>query len=145
MKLASRMIVAEELFAIVPRLNGRIVCEIMVSKCANPKCRAVFRYLHEGKLFEFEVKTIDGGGSGQKHYETLSREIECFWLCSSCALTMTLVRDSHADRIVLVPLHNGAERGGNMGNAATASPWDSAGSRQRRDDSATHLAACCHK
>ncbi len=108
----------------------------MVSKCANPNCRAIFRYLHEGKLFEFEVKTIEGSsaeGSGPKQYETLSREIACFWLCASCALTMTLVRDPSADKVVLVPLHNGVERGDNMGNDA-ANPWDSTGGRQRRDD-----------
>jgi hypothetical protein len=48
----------------------------MVSKCTNPKCRAVFRYLHEGKLFEFEVRTFDepsGEGPGPKHHETRHR------------------------------------------------------------------------
>jgi hypothetical protein len=27
----------------------------MLSKCANPKCSAAFRYLHDGKLFRMEV------------------------------------------------------------------------------------------
>lgn len=122
-KLTSRVIAAEEYS--FQDLNGRIVRELMVSKCANPKCRAVFRYLHEGKLFEFEIKTIDGSsgeGSEPKHHETLSREIECFWLCASCALTMTLVRESHADKVALVRLQNGVERGGDMGDSATVNP-----------------------
>jgi hypothetical protein len=108
-------------------LSGRGFREIMVSKCANPKCRAVFRYLHEGKLFEFEVRTIDelsGEEPGPEDHETLTRDLECFWLCASCALTMTLVRESHADKVVLVPFHNGVERGVDMADAAPANPRD---------------------
>ena len=108
----------------------------MVSKCANPKCHELSVFPHEGKLFEFEVKTIDGSsgeGSGPKRHETLSREIECFWLCAPCALTMTLVRESHTDKVALVRLDNGGERGVDMGDAATANPCANAGSKQRSD------------
>jgi hypothetical protein len=45
----------------------------MVSKCANPKRRAVFQYFHEGKLFEFEVRTLDelfGEEPGPENHET---------------------------------------------------------------------------
>ena len=51
--------------------------------------RQFFRYLHEGKLFEFEGRAFDGhvpGSTGLKRHQ-ISREIECFWLCASCALT----------------------------------------------------------
>jgi hypothetical protein len=30
----------------------------MLSKCANPKCTALFRYLHIGKLFRMEVPAV---------------------------------------------------------------------------------------
>jgi hypothetical protein len=36
---------------------------------------------------------------------------------------MTLVRESHADKVALVPFHNGVEREGGMGNAAPANLW----------------------
>jgi hypothetical protein len=36
----------------------------MLSKCANPKCSEIFRYLHKGKIFSLapipEVQTVTG-------------------------------------------------------------------------------------
>ena len=52
----------------------------MLSKCANPKCAASFRYLHEGRLFRVEL-------------ESESRKFEYFWLCDECARIMTLGAD----------------------------------------------------
>src|ERR1043165_7025326 len=46
----------------------------MVTKCANPACSALFRYLHGGRLYRLEVEGRD----------------EYFWLCSDCASTMVL-------------------------------------------------------
>lgn len=66
----------------------------MISKCANPGCHAVFRYLHEGKLFEFEMRS------------EAVREIECFWLCDTCASTMTLFLEPETQEVVIVPLDN---------------------------------------
>lgn len=108
-------------------LSGRGFRDIMVSKCANPKCRAVFRYLHEGKLFEFEVRTLDELSAQEpraEHHENLTRDIECFWLCASCALAMTLVREPHTDKVALVPFHQGVEGGGDVGDAPPANPWE---------------------
>lgn len=44
----------------------------MVEQCANPKCRAKFLYLREGKLYALR----------QGHHES---RVEFFWLCASCA------------------------------------------------------------
>jgi len=47
----------------------------MVSKCANPECRAPFLYFSEGKLI---VLT--------RHSPAPARErAEFFWLCSTCS------------------------------------------------------------
>ena len=54
----------------------------MLSKCANPECSVPFFYLRDGKLFRVERPDDDGG--------RLSHNIEHFWLCRSCAATMTL-------------------------------------------------------
>ena len=74
----------------------------MISKCANPKCNSVFRYLHEGRLFQFEMRPSTGGrsesGTGKP-----SQNFEYFWLCDSCASRMTLVREPHTYEIVVVP------------------------------------------
>lgn len=42
----------------------------MVSKCANPKCKAPFLYLHEGRLVPVRLA---------------ESRIELFWLCADCA------------------------------------------------------------
>lgn len=63
----------------------------MVRACANPDCGAIFRYLHEGRLFAFElaehVPTNDGGfGAG-------ARAARFLWLCSVCSRAMTIAID----------------------------------------------------
>ena len=67
----------------------------MISKCANPACSTRFLYLHEGKLFRFEREAKEDAELQlgvdpmlRKH----SRHVEFFWLCSTCAAKMTLVR-----------------------------------------------------
>ncbi len=70
----------------------------MLSKCANPACGAPFQYLREGKLFKFEM-TPSGDASGKKP----ARKVEHFWLCGSCAATMTLALE-HQQNVVVVPL-----------------------------------------
>jgi hypothetical protein len=78
----------------------------VISKCANPHCPAVFRYLHEGKLFEFEVRTLDEGS--QEPYSMnikSSREIKYFWLCNHCASTMTVTLDANTCEVIIVPIH----------------------------------------
>jgi hypothetical protein len=86
----------------------------VISKCANPKCPAVFRYLHEGKLFEFEMRSFDElltDPSPEGSRDKPSREMECFWLCDSCASTMSLVHKPHTHEVIVVPLHEGIQEG----------------------------------
>jgi hypothetical protein len=53
----------------------------MLSKCANPECHAVFRFLHEGRLFTHDRRASGAEGG---------RAIERYWLCDDCVRTMTL-------------------------------------------------------
>jgi predicted alpha/beta-fold hydrolase len=90
----------------------------------------VFRYLREGKLFEFDVRAFERSSFGMaawKHYEKSLREIECFWLCASCALTLTLVREPRTGKVLVVPHQNGVERGRDVDDTATANLTDKAG------------------
>lgn len=69
----------------------------MLAKCANPKCSAPFRYLHEGKLFRLDL------GAGPPSADTrIPRQLQYFWLCDHCARTMTLVM--HAGKVLARPL-----------------------------------------
>lgn len=76
----------------------------MLSKCANPDCSEVFRYLHEGKIFCLsptpEVETVTRGRSPSLY--------ERFWLCDRCARELTLVWGGTETK--LVPRSDKTER-----------------------------------
>ena len=59
----------------------------MVSRCANPSCGARFKYLHEGRLFQFSSTGMPADvGQGRLN-------LVFWWLCSRCSASMTLVQD----------------------------------------------------
>ena len=63
----------------------------MVSKCANPSCKRSFRYFRGGKLF-----LVDQHGStpvSERGFGEQEHEKEYFWLCGTCAPSMTLTKD----------------------------------------------------
>jgi hypothetical protein len=65
----------------------------MLSKCSNPDCTTLFRYLHEGKLFriELDVVTEETGNFGiDPEIKKPVRRTEFFWLCRECSAEMTL-------------------------------------------------------
>jgi hypothetical protein len=67
--------------------------EQMLSKCSNPDCPTLFRYLHEGKLFriELDIAKEDGATFGSDpELKKPVRRTEFFWLCSECSVEMTL-------------------------------------------------------
>jgi hypothetical protein len=70
----------------------------MLSKCANPLCAAPFRYLHEGRIFNFEIEvaSVDSG-------EMPMLRIEHFWLCGRCIQTLRIVLDHGV--VTTRPLH----------------------------------------
>ncbi len=63
----------------------------MLSKCANPTCRALFRYLHEGKLYVIGPKeALDWH---KPKCSAKSGQVEYAWLCSACCLHLTIQTD----------------------------------------------------
>jgi hypothetical protein len=56
----------------------------MLSKCANPGCSEVFRYLGEGRLFQVERSVSPDGAT-----KTV-RKIENYWLCGRCSRKMKI-------------------------------------------------------
>jgi hypothetical protein len=65
----------------------------MLSKCANPACSARFLYLHEGKVFKFAIS--------RDPPDSCSPRVEYFWLCASCAQSLTVV--FHQGTVNVVP------------------------------------------
>jgi hypothetical protein len=66
---------------------------MMVRTCANPKCGAVFKYLHEGKLFAFEGP--QPSAAKNDGFSAMTRPTRFFWLCSVCARAMTIAAGSN--------------------------------------------------
>ncbi len=64
----------------------------MLAKCANPACGAHFRYLHEGRVFNFPYSDDGTLGKGVAR-------VEHFWLCSGCAASLTVVMQSGEARV----------------------------------------------
>ena len=73
----------------------------MLSKCANPQCRAAFLYLHQGRLFRIETEAGAHQDAADPTARKPTRRLEYFWLCDDCASQMTLARKGGA--IVTVP------------------------------------------
>ncbi len=84
----------------------------MVSKCANPDCSAVFRYLREGRLFHFESPISNPLRTGAGTRNTGS--YECFWLCATCSVKMTLVKNN--GHVSVRPLASVAAKAGTAAN-----------------------------
>ena len=75
----------------------------MLSKCANPECFEVFRYLHQGKIFYFPP-TLDP----QATTATLdASRHERFWLCARCSKQMTLKWDGTQAKLVRLAVETG--------------------------------------
>lgn len=64
----------------------------MLSKCANPACRAQFRYLHAGKLFvaRYRNSATSNGRASAPDFNPIKEQWRCFWLCSDCSRNMTV-------------------------------------------------------
>jgi hypothetical protein len=73
--------------------------DAMLSKCANPACSQVFRYLRQGKIFHLSLTP-----AMQASTKALKPSLhERFWLCNECAKEMTLVWGGAEAKVV--PLH----------------------------------------
>jgi hypothetical protein len=73
----------------------------MLSKCVNPGCTASFRYLHSGRLFQFETRSRP---QSQAEGERMPVQgVEFFWLCEDCAIRYWLVYDPDRGGVRVVP------------------------------------------
>jgi len=75
----------------------------MVSKCANPECKASFRYFHTGKLFRLENSAAhfhtstshadpdQTDNDDEMRMNAHVPRLEFFWLCDDCSVKLTLI------------------------------------------------------
>jgi hypothetical protein len=65
----------------------------MLAKCANPKCSASFRYLHQGRLFVLDVSENADTGGPCRNERLAAHRLRYFWLCDTCRRSMTVVTE----------------------------------------------------
>jgi hypothetical protein len=82
----------------------------VVSNCANPACAIPLRYFRDGRLYQFEVKSLEKAGANPRALEDdeanskrKSRHIWHFWLCGRCSPNLTLKFDQ-LHGLKLIPL-----------------------------------------
>jgi hypothetical protein len=71
----------------------------MLSKCANPECNQIFRYLHEGKIFRLAPTPSMHAVA----VELGPLMTERFWLCEQCAKRFTIVWGGSQSKLVPLP------------------------------------------
>ena len=72
----------------------------MLSKCANPECFEVLRYISaRGKIFYLAPTPEVTIATGMLHPEQHER----FWLCARCSKKMTLIWGGAQVRVVRLP------------------------------------------
>jgi hypothetical protein len=83
----------------------------MVSKCANPKCSARMKYLHEGRLFIVQTRSSARYWSNDSGSFSAppGNQIEYYWLCDSCADQMTITAEGTLEYISSIPKLNHPE------------------------------------
>jgi hypothetical protein len=77
----------------------------IMARCINENCNLPLRSLSEGRLFQFEIISISLAANDETAApfdEKPQRETVHFWLCGSCASTLTLVLEP-ARGLKLVP------------------------------------------
>ncbi|HXX28135.1 MAG TPA: hypothetical protein VEI99_06690 [Terriglobales bacterium] len=72
----------------------------VIVQCANPACAAPLRYLFDGRLFQFGVRSHDADAQLSTRK---ARRVAHFWLCGQCSSTFSLTFDLR-EGVKVVPL-----------------------------------------
>ena len=64
----------------------------MLSKCANPRCKAHMKYMHDGSLYVVPKPAMDKYWTSDRGEFSAppGNQIECFWLCDLCSRQLTI-------------------------------------------------------
>jgi len=71
----------------------------VVSKCANPRCSASLKFMHQGSVYIVRKHSTDEywAGDAGSFGAPLGTQIECFWLCARCAREMKVSNDGEVE------------------------------------------------
>lgn len=58
----------------------------MMQQCANPDCRAAFRYFRGGKIYRFSAHQLTSNAPDK----SIPSADEFYWLCGACYPTLRL-------------------------------------------------------
>src|SRR5689334_18579295 len=75
----------------------------MLTKCANPLCSRPLHYLRDGKVYRVEIKE-EMQENGSNPFLVSSRRksnLQHYWLCGDCMITMTLHFDERGNLSVV--------------------------------------------
>jgi len=76
----------------------------VLSKCANPACSAVFRFLHQGRIFSLVRRPRSQSEPPPTSWEDgPSSAVERYWLCDRCARVMTVICERGAVVVKALP------------------------------------------
>jgi len=75
----------------------------VVSNCANPACATPLRYLRDGRIYQFEVRSAPQTGTAVAR-KLGARRVWHFWLCGRCSSSLTLTFDQ-MEGLQIIPLH----------------------------------------
>ena len=73
----------------------------MVYHCANATCGKPLHYLHEGKIFVFDLPDLP---SSAREGMRAVRRLQHFWLCAECSDTLMMVQTDDSQIQVKVKL-----------------------------------------
>jgi hypothetical protein len=67
----------------------------VISKCANPVCKARMKYMREGRVFLLHRRSANAcsNGADASFSPLVGQHVECFWLCHLCSQTMRITRE----------------------------------------------------
>lgn len=71
----------------------------VLSKCANPRCSARMKYMHEGSLYVVPKPRMDTYWTSHcgEFSAPPGKQIECFWLCEACSPQLTITKDGELE------------------------------------------------
>jgi len=78
----------------------------MVSKCANPRCSARLKYMHQGAVFAVRSHSTDEYWEGDAGAFSAppGNQVECFWLCTHCAREMKVTNGGELEYLNVLSL-----------------------------------------
>ena len=83
----------------------------VLSKCANPRCKARMKYMHDGSLYVVPKPAMDKYWTSNRGEFSAppGKQIECFWLCDMCSRQLTISKSGELECKAVFVSHRRSE------------------------------------